>query len=44
MWVLIPGLIMSATGFLKGKSDPTEEEVRFGIGGNLCPCTDTTRL
>ena len=35
----IPGLIMSATAFLKEHPDPTEEEVRFGIGGNLCRCT-----
>ena len=35
----IPGLIMSATGFLQENPDPTEEEVRFAIGGNLCRCT-----
>ena len=35
----IPGLIMSATGFLEENPNPTEEEVRFAIGGNLCRCT-----
>jgi carbon-monoxide dehydrogenase small subunit len=40
----IPGLIMSATGFLQNNPDPTEEEVRFAIGGNLCRCTGYARV
>ena len=40
----IPGLIMSATGFLQDNPDPTEEEVRFAIGGNLCRCTGYARV
>ena len=40
----IPGLIMSATGFLQDNPDPTEEEVRFAIGGNLCRCTGYNRV
>ena len=40
----IPGLIMSATAFLKENPDPTEEEVRFGIGGNLCRCTGYSKV
>ena len=40
----IPGLIMSATGFLSENPDPTEEEVRFAIGGNLCRCTGYARV
>ena len=40
----IPGLIMSATAFLKEHPDPTEEEVRFGIGGNLCRCTGYNKV
>ncbi len=40
----IPGLIMSATGFLQQNPDPTEEEVRFAIGGNLCRCTGYNRV
>ena len=40
----IPGLIMSATGFLHENPDPTEEEVRFAIGGNLCRCTGYARV
>jgi len=37
-------LIMSATAFLKENPDPTEEEVRFGIGGNLCRCTGYSKV
>ena len=40
----IPGLIMSATAFLEENPDPTEEEVRFGIGGNLCRCTGYSKV
>ncbi|MXZ92839.1 MAG: (2Fe-2S)-binding protein [Chloroflexi bacterium] len=40
----IPGLIMSATGFLQQNPDPTEEDVRFAIGGNLCRCTGYARV
>ena len=40
----IPGLIMSATALLRENPNPTEEEVRFGIGGNLCRCTGYARV
>lgn len=40
----IPGLIMSATGFLQENPEPTEEDVRFAIGGNLCRCTGYQRV
>ncbi len=34
-----PGMLMSAYYLLKNKSDPTEEEIRREISGNLCMCT-----
>ena len=34
-----PGMIMSAVGLLADNADPTEEEIRHGIDGNLCRCT-----
>ena len=34
-----PGMIMQAIDFLGDNPDPTEEEVREGIEGNLCRCT-----
>ena len=34
-----PGMITRAYRLLQENSDPTEEEVRFGMAGNLCRCT-----
>ncbi|MBU6316269.1 MAG: (2Fe-2S)-binding protein, partial [Acidobacteria bacterium] len=34
-----PGMVMAAIGLLKENPDPTEEEVRLGLEGNLCRCT-----
>ena len=34
-----PGMIMSAVDLLKEKPQPSEQEIREGISGNLCRCT-----
>jgi carbon-monoxide dehydrogenase small subunit len=34
-----PGFITTITGYLESNDDPTEEEAREAIGGNLCRCT-----
>ena len=34
-----PGMIMRAYRLLQENGSPTEEEIRFGIAGNLCRCT-----
>ena len=34
-----PGMIMSATALLSENPDPTEDEVRHALDGNLCRCT-----
>ncbi len=34
-----PGMIMAAAGLLADNPNPTEEEVRSGLEGNLCRCT-----
>lgn len=34
-----PGMIMRAHRLLQENPSPTDEEVRFGIAGNLCRCT-----
>lgn len=34
-----PGMLMRAKVLLAENPDPTEEEIRFGIAGNLCRCT-----
>jgi carbon-monoxide dehydrogenase small subunit len=34
-----PGMMMTATAFLKDHPNPTEDEIRVAISGNLCRCT-----
>jgi carbon-monoxide dehydrogenase small subunit len=34
-----PGMILRAYRLLQENKSPTEEEIRFGISGNLCRCT-----
>ena len=34
-----PGMVMAITSLLEENPDPTEQEVRQGIEGNLCRCT-----
>jgi carbon-monoxide dehydrogenase small subunit len=34
-----PGMIMAATDLLRRKADPSEQEVREALEGNLCRCT-----
>ena len=35
----IPGVLMAAAALLPENPHPTEEEIRYGIAGNLCRCT-----
>ena len=39
-----PGLIMSAKALLDSNPQPTEEEVKEAIAGNLCRCTGYTNI
>ncbi len=34
-----PGMLMRAAELLENNPNPTEEEIRWGISGNLCRCT-----
>jgi carbon-monoxide dehydrogenase small subunit len=34
-----PGMIMAAADLLQRNPDPSEEEIRHGLSGNLCRCT-----
>ena len=34
-----PGFVISATAFLRDTPDPTLEQIREGLSGNLCRCT-----
>ncbi len=34
-----PGMLMTATNLLHQQPEPTEEQIRHGLEGNLCRCT-----
>jgi carbon-monoxide dehydrogenase small subunit len=34
-----PGMMLTATAFLKENPHPTEDEIRWALSGNLCRCT-----
>jgi carbon-monoxide dehydrogenase small subunit len=40
----IPGVLMAAAAVLAETPHPTEEEIRYGIAGNLCRCTGYTKM
>lgn len=39
-----PGLVMAAKGLLDKNPNPSEEEVRRAIAGNLCRCTGYVKI
>jgi len=40
----IPGMILSVRALLDENPNPTEEEIREGISGNLCRCTGYNKI
>jgi carbon-monoxide dehydrogenase small subunit len=34
-----PGFVMTVTAFLRDQPDPTDQEIRHALSGNLCRCT-----
>ena len=34
-----PGMLISATALLRTNPDPSEDDIRIGLSGNLCRCT-----
>jgi len=40
----IPGVLMAASALLAENPHPTEEQIRYGIAGNLCRCTGYTTM
>ena len=39
-----PGMIIAALGLLRDNPDPTEEDVRWAMSGNLCRCTGYVKI
>lgn len=39
-----PGMLMSATALLDRNPDPSREQIKIGLGGNLCRCTGYGRI
>lgn len=42
--ICTPGVLISARALLEKNPEPTEEEVRFGLAGNLCRCTGYDKI
>ena len=42
--ICTPGIVIAAKSLLERNPDPTEEEVRFGLAGNLCRCTGYDKI
>ena len=42
--ICTPGLIVAAKALLDRNPDPSEEEVRLGLAGNLCRCTGYDKI
>jgi carbon-monoxide dehydrogenase small subunit len=39
-----PGMLLAGLALLEANSDPTDEEIRSAISGNLCRCTGYVRI
>jgi len=42
--ICTPGFLIAAKDLLAKNPDPTEEEIRFGLAGNLCRCTGYDKI
>jgi carbon-monoxide dehydrogenase small subunit len=42
--ICTPGMILAAFHLLNGKPEPTMEEIREGLSGNLCRCTGYNQI
>jgi aerobic carbon-monoxide dehydrogenase small subunit len=42
--ICTPGMVMAAVNLLARNPQPSEAEIREGLGGNLCRCTGYTKI
>ena len=42
--ICTPGMLMAADAFLASGTEPTDENIREAIAGNLCRCTGYTKI
>jgi carbon-monoxide dehydrogenase small subunit len=42
--ICTPGMILAAIHLLNGKTEPTTDEIREGLSGNLCRCTGYSQI
>jgi carbon-monoxide dehydrogenase small subunit len=42
--ICTPGMVMAALELLNTHPNPTDEEIREGLAGNICRCTGYTRI
>jgi len=42
--ICTPGFLIAARALLDRNPDPDEEEIRFGLAGNLCRCTGYDKI
>ena len=42
--ICTPGMILAAANLLERNGNPTDEEIREGLSGNLCRCTGYTKI
>jgi aerobic carbon-monoxide dehydrogenase small subunit len=42
--ICTPGFLIAARTLLENNPDPSEEEIRYGLAGNLCRCTGYDKI
>ena len=42
--ICTPGFLVAAKALLANNANPTEEEIRYGLAGNLCRCTGYDKI
>ncbi len=40
----IPGMVMAGTALLQNNLNPTEEDIKYALRGNICRCTGYKKI